>query len=345
LGIEETLKLLGHDVAIDLGTSNTLVHAHGRGIVVDEPSMVAVRQAGAHREVVAVGAEAKQMLGRTPGSITSVRPLKDGVITDYEVTELMLRYFITRSIGKNFLWKPRIAICIPHGVTEVEKRAVLESARAAGAREVVLVQEPQAAALGAELPLSDPRGCMIFDIGGGTSEASVLSMGGVVSSRTLREGGDRMDEAISDWIRSQRNVLIGERTAEAIKLEVGCARIPQVSRSVSVKGRDLSTGIPRQFTFSTEEACEALSDCVARIVETARGTLADTPPELAADILDSGIVLCGGGSLLEGLAEMLRDLSGLPVMLAPDPMRCVVHGMAIALSDPALLERLSNEIR
>jgi rod shape-determining protein MreB and related proteins len=344
LGIEDTLKRLGHDVAIDLGTSNTLVHVQGRGIVLDEPSMVVVRQAGAHREVVAVGAEAKQMLGRTPGSITSIRPLKDGVITDYEVTELMLRYFLTRAIGKNLFWKPRIAICIPYGVTEVEKRAVLESARAAGAREVLLVQEPLAAALGAELPLTDPHGCMIFDIGGGTSEASVLSMGGVVASRTLRLGGDRMDEAITAWIKSQHNVLIGERTAEVVKLEVGCARPPELSRAVELKGRDLSTGIPRQITFTTEDACQALADCVAQIVETARSTLAETPPELAADILDSGVVLCGGGALLDGLPELLRDVSGLPVMLAPNPMRCVVNGMAFALADPPMLERVSNGV-
>lgn len=339
MGLLDAIQLLTHDVAIDLGTSNTCIHVQGRGVLLDEPSMVAVRQEEGRREVVAVGAEAKQMLGRTPGSITAVRPLREGTIQDYEVTEAMLRYFLQQSIGKKLLFKPRFAVCAATGASEVEKRAVLESARSAGGREVLLFPEAIAAAVGAEMPILEPQASVILDIGGGTTKVSVISMGGIVASRRLHVGGDSMDESLKEWIRVQHNVLIGDRTAELIKLEVGCARVPETPKQVSVKGRDLSSGIPRQLKVSWSDAQGALADCVTEIVEALRLTLQETPPELAADVLDTGVLLCGGGALLEGLCDVLRDASGLPVMLAADPRRCVVQGLAHILADPALIER------
>ena len=339
MGFDHPLSLLTHDLAIDLGTANTLVYLQGRGIVVDEPSVVAVRQSGQHREVVAIGMEAKRMMGRTPGSIQAVYPLQGGVIDDYELAEAMLRHFIQRAVGRKLLVKPRIAVSIPYGTTEVEKRAVQESARAAGGREVLLLREPLVAALGAELPVMDPHGCLLCDIGSGTTGVAVLSLGGVVTSQTRRVAGRQMDRAIIAWARRRHNVLIGEASAEALKLEVGCARPPEAARTMRVRGRDLTSGIPKEITVTHTDMAEALADTMEQIVDTIRATLSTTPPELAADIMDSGLVLSGGGSLLPGLAEMIRDISGLPVVLAPRPLRCAALGAGLALENPDVMER------
>lgn len=341
MNLDSPLSLLSNDVAVDLGTSNTLVWLSGRGILVDEPSVVAVRQTGTRREVVAIGSEAKQMLGRTPESITAVRPLREGVITDYELAEAMLHYFLMRALGRRVLLKPRVAVCIPHGNSEVERRAVQDSARTAGAREVILIQEPLVAGLGADLPVMEPRGTLILDIGGGVTEVAVVALGGVVSSRCLRVAGDHMDQAIIEHVRKRHNVLIGERSAEAIKIEVGCARVLQPSASIQVKGRDATSGVPRQVTVTAQDACEALSGIVDQVIEAVRLTLSTTPPELAADVMDSGIVLVGGGALLEGLDTALREKTGLPVVLAPSPLRCVAHGAGQALEHGPILARVA----
>jgi rod shape-determining protein MreB len=271
----------------------------------------------------------------------AVRPLKDGVIADFAITESMLRYFIEAAVGKRTLVHPRMVVCIPFGITEVEKRAVQESARSAGAREVFLVPEPLAAALGAGLPVSDPIGSMIVDIGGGTTEVAVVTLGGIATSQSLRVAGDQMDEAIAAYIKRKFNVLIGERTAEEIKLTVGCAAPGHELRSIHVKGRDLVSGVPRQFEFSNEDAAEALQDCVAQIVEAVRTTLEQTPPELAADIVDQGLVLAGGGALLTNLDEVLRDATGLPVVVAEDPLKCVALGAGATLENADLLRRMA----
>jgi rod shape-determining protein MreB len=335
--------MLSHDLAIDLGTANTLVYVSGRGVVVEEPSVVAVaRGPGSnHGKVLAVGAEAKRMVGRTPGGIVAVRPLKDGVIADFELAESMLRYFIEAAVGRRALVHPRAVVCIPFGVTEVEKRAVQESARSAGAREVILVPEPIAAAVGAGLPITEPVGSLIVDIGGGTTEVAVLSLGGIATSHSLRVAGDQMDEAIAAWVRRRHGCLIGERTAEDVKLAVGCAAAPAQARSVRVRGRDLTTGGAKEFEISGEECAEALEDCVAQIVEAVRLTLEKTPPELAADIIDQGLVLAGGGGLLGGLDDVLRDATGLPVVLAEEPLRCVALGAGAILESPELLKRVA----
>ncbi len=340
--IDQALGFLSNDIAIDLGTSNTLVYAVGRGIVVDEPSVVAVARGPGNTwgKVQAIGAEAKRMVGRTPGNIVAVRPLKDGVIADFEITETMLRYFIEQALGKRLLMHPRMVVCIPYGITEVEKRAVQESARSAGAREVFLIPEPMAAALGAGLPVNEPVGSMIVDIGGGTTEVAVLCLGGVAVSQSLKVAGDSMDEAITQYIRRRYNCLIGERTAEEIKIAVGCASPLAEKKSVLVKGRDLGQGIPRQFEITSDDIAEALQDSIAQIIEIVRTTLEQTPPELAADIIDQGVVLAGGGALLQGLDEVLRDATGLPVLLAEDPMRCVALGAGEVLEDTELLRRM-----
>ncbi len=341
--LDQALGFFSNDIAIDLGTANTLVYATGRGIVVDEPSVVAVIKGtgGVHGRVLAVGAEAKRMVGRTPGHIVAVRPLKDGVIADFAITEQMLRHFIQAALGKRLLVHPRMVVCIPFGITEVEKRAVQESARSAGAREVFLVPEPMAAAIGAGLPISDPIGSMIVDIGGGTTEVAVISLGGIAHSQSLRVAGDQMDEAIAALIKRKFNCLIGERTAEDIKLAVGVAAPVTPVRSIHVKGRDLSSGVPRQFEFTTDDAAEALQDCVSQIIETIRITLETTQPELSADIIDQGIVLAGGGAKLLMLDEVLRDATGLPVLVADDPLRCVALGAGQVLENPELLRRVA----
>lgn len=341
--IDQALGFFSNDIAIDLGTANTLVYAVGRGIVVDEPSVVAVTRGPGttYGKVQAVGIEAKRMVGRTPGNIVAVRPLKDGVIADFEITEIMLRYFIQAAVGKRLLMHPRIVVCIPYGITEVEKRAVQESARSAGAREVFLVPEPMAAALGAGLPVDEPLGSMIVDIGGGTTEVAVISLGGIAVSQSLKVAGDFMDEAISSYIRRRYNCLIGERTAEEVKLQVGCAAPFGEKKSVPVKGRDMGQGIPRQFEINSDDVSEALQDAVSQIVEVIRTTLEQTPPELAADIIDQGIVLTGGGSLLGNLDEVLREATGLPVVVAEEPMRCVALGAGEILENAELLKRMS----
>lgn len=339
---DQALGFFSNDIAIDLGTANTLVYAVGRGIVVDEPSVVAVVRGPGHGygKVMAVGIEAKRMVGRTPGNIVAIRPLKDGVIADFETTETMLRYFIHSALGRRSFIHPRVVVCIPFRITEVEERAVQESARSAGAREVLLIPEPMAAAMGAGLPVNEPVGSMIVDIGGGTTEVAVVTLGGIAVSQSLKVAGDQMDEAVSSYIKRRFNCLIGERTAEEIKLAVGCAAPFAQKKVVVVKGRDLSSGIPRQFEVSSDDMAEALSDCVSQIIEIVRTTLEQTPPELAADIIDQGVVLSGGGALLGNLDEVLRDATGLPVVVAEDPLRCVALGAGAALEDAELFKRL-----
>jgi rod shape-determining protein MreB len=340
--IDQALGFFSNDIAIDLGTANTLVYAVKRGIVVDEPSVVAVTRGpgSTYGKVLAVGAEAKRMVGRTPGNIVAVRPLKDGVIADFEITETMLRHFIQTALGKRVILHPRIVVCIPYAITEVEKRAVQESARSAGAREVFLVPEPLAAAIGAGLPVNDPIGSMIVDIGGGTTEVAVVTLGGVAVSQFIKVAGDQMDEAISTYVKRRFNALIGDRTSEEIKLAIGCAAPYGERRSLVVKGRDLGSGIPRQFEISSDDVAEALQDSVSQIIEVIRTTLEQTPPELAADIIDQGIVLAGGGALLGNLDEVLRDATGVPVVVADEPLRCVAVGAGEMLESAELLKRM-----
>ena len=335
-------RLLGHfsnDLAIDLGTANTLVFAKGRGVVSNEPSVVAVQadERGVDR-VRAVGKEAKSMLGRTPGSIRAVRPLKDGVIADFEIAEAMLRYFIQKAHNRSTLLRPRIVISVPSGITEVEKRAVRESALSASAREVYLLEEPMAAAIGAGLPITEPSGNMIIDIGGGTTEVAIISLAGIVYANSSRVGGDKMDEGILNYVKRKYNLLIGERTAERIKIEVGSAYPTEELRTLAIKGRDLVAGVPKTLEVNSEDIREAMIESVNAIVEAARIALERTPPELAADIADKGIVLTGGGALLENLDVLLREETGLPVMLAEDPMTAVVMGCGRCLDELDLLK-------
>jgi len=326
------------DLAIDLGTANTLIHVKGEGIVCNEPSVVALRKdARDGRRILAVGAEAKKMLGRTPGSIVVIRPLKDGVIADFEIAESMLRYFIQKTHNRRYLVRPRIVICAPSGVTAVEKRALREAAEAAGAREVYLIEEPMAAAIGAGLPITEPSGNMIVDIGGGTTEVAVISLAGVVFSRSVRMGGDKMDEAITEYIKCKYNVLIGERTAELIKITLGSAYPGIEIQTMEIKGRDLVAGVPKIVEISDEEIREALMEPVRQIVESVRIALERTPPELASDIVGKGIVLAGGGALLRNLDVLLREETGLPVTLANDPLTAVVMGAGKALDELSLL--------
>ena len=328
------------DLAIDLGTANTLVYTKQRGIVIREPSVVAVQKDNRGRiQVLAVGEEAKQMLGRTPGSITAIRPMKDGVISDFDITQEMLRHFIrlTQSKFSFFRFKPRIIVAVPSGITQVERRAVKEAAESAGAREVFLIEEPMAAALGAGLPVTEASGSMIVDIGGGTTEVAVISLAGIVYSDSARVGGDKMDESIAEYIKQKYNLLIGERTAEDIKINIGSAFIKEEPKSYEVRGRDLVTGIPKTLVLGEEEVLEALSDVCAQIVKTIRNALESTPPELAADIVDRGIVLAGGGSLLSGIDDLLRAEVGLPIFHADDPLTCVATGTGKVLDELDLL--------
>ena len=336
--LDRLLGAFSNDLAIDLGTANTLVYAKGRGIVSNEPSVVTVqRDVHGVDRVRAVGKEAKSMLGRTPGTIRAVRPLKDGVIADFEVAEAMLRYFIQRAHDRARLLRPRIVISVPSGITEVEKRAVRESALSASAREVYLMEEPMAAAIGAGLPITEPSGNMIIDVGGGTTEVAVISLSGIVYSSSVRIGGDKMDEAILNYVKRKYNLLIGERTAELIKVEIGSAfPVDEVKRMV-VKGRDLVAGVPKTLEINSEDVREALAEPVSGIIEAARVALEVTPPELAADIADKGIVLTGGGSMLAHLDALLREETGLPVMLAEDPLTAVVMGCGRCLDEIELL--------
>ncbi len=340
--LDPILGWFSNDLAIDLGTANTLVYARGRGIVVSEPSVVAVvKDARGSDKVRAVGREAKDMLGRTPGNIVATRPMKDGVIADFEVTEAMLRYFIARVHNRSTLVRPRIVIAVPSGITEVEKRAVRESAMSAGAREVYLIEEPMAAAIGAGLPVTEPSGNMIIDIGGGTTEVAVISLSGIVYSNSTRVGGDKMDEAIIDYIKRKYNMLIGERTAEEIKISIGTAYPSEETRSMELKGRDLVAGVPRTLEVKSEEVREALQGPVNAVVDAVKVALEQTPPELAADIVDKGIVLTGGGALLTNLDILLREETGLPVMLAEDPLTAVALGTGHCLDEIHLLRDVS----
>jgi rod shape-determining protein MreB and related proteins len=323
----------GRDMAVDLGTANTLVYVRGRGIVLSEPSVVAIDQRTG--EVYAVGVEAKRMLGRTPGSIAAIRPLKDGVIADFDITE---RHFIQK-VHQNRFAHPRVVVCVPSGVTGVEKRAVEEATLSAGAREAHLIEEPMAAAIGAGLPVSEPTGNMIVDVGGGTSEVAVISLGGIVVSQSLRVGGDEMDEAIINHVKKEYKLLIGQQTAEEIKLEVGSAFKMREEVQAEVRGRDMLTGLPKTVILSSEEIRDALEEPVAQILDAIRSTLDKTPPELAADIMDRGIVLAGGGALLHGLDERLRHETQMPAQLAESPLTCVAVGSGRSLE---VLEELKK---
>jgi rod shape-determining protein MreB len=330
------------DLAIDLGTSNTLLFVRGKGIVINEPSVVAVQQvAGGRREVLAVGREAKDMLGRTPGSIQAIRPMKDGVIADFDATAEMLRIFIQKAHGRKAWVKPRIIICVPVGITEVEKRAVKESAESASAREVHLIEEPMAAAIGAGMPITEPSGNMIVDVGGGTCEVAVISLGGIVFNRSIRVGGDKMDLAITNHIKRRYSLLIGDRTAEAIKIKIGNAYPDDDIQTMEVKGRDLVAGVPKTIEVNSDEIREAMSEPINSVIEAVRISLERTPPELASDIVDRGIILTGGGSLLHNLDVLLRKETGLPVYLAEEPVTGTVMGAGAALEQLDLLEQVS----
>jgi rod shape-determining protein MreB len=339
---DRLLGLFSNDLAIDLGTANTLVYVKGEGIVCNEPSVVAVQKDNrGSRRVLAVGAEAKRMLGRTPGNINAIRPLKDGVIADFEITEAMLRYFIQKIHNRKTLVRPRIIICVPFGVTEVEKRAVRESAESAGAREVYLVEEPMAAAIGAGLPITEPAGNMIVDIGGGTTEVAVISLAGIVFSKSIRVGGDKMDEAIVQYVKRKYNLLVGERTAELVKITIGSAYPGDEIQTMEIKGRDLVAGVPKTVEITDEEIRESIVEPINAIVEAVRIGLERTPPELASDIVDKGIVLAGGGALLRNLDTLLREQTGLPVMLADEPLEAVVMGAGKVLDELSLLRDIA----
>ena len=337
------INYFSNDLAIDLGTANTLVYTKEKGIIVNEPSVVAVQKSD-HRgtRVLAVGKEAIQMLGRTPGNIVAIRPMKDGVIADFEVTTAMIKYFIRKSIQRRSFLRPRIVICIPYGITQVERRAVREAAEAAGCREVYLIEEPMAAAIGAGLPVTEPAGSMVVDIGGGTTEVAVISLGGIVCSQSIRVAGDKFDEAIIHYMKRQYNLLIGERTAENIKLTIGNAAAFEELRTIRVKGRDLVGGAPITVEVNSDEIREAISEPLNAIVDAIRRTLERTQPELAADLTDNGIVLTGGGALLGNLDVLIREKTQLPVSVAQDPLFCVVYGSGKALSELSLFKTLAN---
>ncbi|MFP4169173.1 MAG: rod shape-determining protein [Desulfonatronovibrionaceae bacterium] len=334
--------MFSSDLAIDLGTANTCVYVKGRGIILREPSVVAVkRDAKGINRVLAVGLEAKKMLGRTPGNITAIRPMKDGVIADFEVTEAMLRHFITKVHNSRRLVRPRIIICVPTGITQVEKRAVKESAESAGAREVYLIEEPMAAAIGANLPITEPTSNMVVDIGGGTTEVAVISLSGVVYSRSVRVGGDKMDDAIRHHVKRKYNMLIGEGSAEQIKTTIGTAFDSDEEMEMEVKGRDLVSGIPQHIRITSSEVRKAISEQVDSIVQGVRIALEQTPPELAADIVDRGIVLTGGGALLRGLDQLLREETSLPITVVDDPLSTVAIGSGKVLDTLDVLKEVT----
>ncbi len=338
--LDPILGWFSNDLAIDLGTANTLVYVNGKGIVLSEPSVVAVRNNVRDRNrVMAVGREAKMMLGRTPGNIAAIRPMKDGVIADFEITEAMLRHFIRKVHNRRTLIRPRIIICVPSGITPVEKRAVRESAESAGAREVYLIEEPVAAAIGAGLPITEPICNMVVDIGGGTSEVAVISLAGIVYSISVRVGGDKMDEAILQYVKRTYNLLIGERTAEIIKTTIGNA-FPGENESMDVKGRDLISGVPKIVSINSEEVRQAIQEQIDSIVDAVKTALEQTPPELAADIVDRGIYLTGGGALLKGLQELLKQETSLPIKIAEDPLAAVALGAGRALDNLHILKEV-----
>lgn len=338
--------LFSSDLSIDLGTANTLIYVRGRGIVLDEPSVVAIRQSGNMRSVAAVGTDAKRMLGRTPGNITAIRPMKDGVIADFTVTEQMLQHFIRKVHQSTFLTpSPRVLVCVPCMSTQVERRAIRESAEGAGAREVFLIEEPMAAAIGAGLPVDEAQGSMVVDIGGGTTEIAIISLNGVVYSESIRVGGDRFDEAITAYVRRHYGSLIGEATAERIKEEIGCAYPGGELREIDVRGRNLAEGIPRSFTLNSHETLEALQETLASIVAAIKSALEQSPPELASDIAERGLVLTGGGALLRDLDKLIAEETGLPVIVAEDPLTCVARGggKALEMIDQHTFELLSSD--
>jgi len=335
--------LLSNDMGIDLGTATTLVYVKGEGVVLCEPSVVAVERGTSH--VLAVGEEAKRMLGRTPGNIVAIRPMRDGVITDFEITEAMLRHFIRKVRHRRFQVRPRIVIAIPSGITEVERRAVKESAERAGAREVFLIEEPIAAAIGVGLPIQEPIGNMIIDIGGGTTEIAVISLAGIVFSKSIRIGGDEMDEAVIEYLKKTYNLMIGERTAEDVKIKIGSAYPQDEEMTLEVKGRDLVAGLPKSVTITSEEIREALQEPLRAILEIAKISLERTPPELAADLIEHGIVMAGGGSLLRGLDKLISEETGLPVHVAEDPLTAVAQGTGKVLDEIRYLKKVTVPIK
>ncbi|MGI6706383.1 MAG: rod shape-determining protein [Clostridia bacterium] len=329
-------------LGIDLGTANTLVHVRGKGVVIREPSVVAIRNDNS-RQVLAVGEEAKRMIGRTPGNIVAIRPMKDGVIADFDITQEMLKYFIRKAIPRVFPFRlhPRVVVCVPSGVTEVEKRAVEEATRQAGAREAYLVEEPMAAAIGAGLPVQEPTGSMVVDVGGGTCEVAIISLGGIVTSKSLRVGGNRLDESIISYIKKEYNLMIGERTAEEIKIAIGSAYPKEQEESLDVRGRDLVTGLPKTLRITSTEIMEALREPVTAIIDAIKLTLEKTPPELAADIMDKGIMLTGGGALLDGLDKLVHQETGMPVNSAENPLDCVAIGAGKIVEEIETLRRVA----
>ena len=344
--LSKLMGWLSADMAIDLGTANTLVYVKGKGIVLNEPSVVAIEEYRGKKQVLAVGNEAKQMLGRTPGNIHAIRPLRDGVIADFEIAEEMIKYFIRKVHNHRRFATPLIIVCVPSGSTAVERRAIQESAEAAGARKVWLIEEPMAAAIGADLPVTEPTGSMVVDIGGGTTEVAVLSLGGIVYARSVRVGGDKMDDAIISYIRRNHNLLVGEGSAEKIKKEIGSACVPAKGdgRTYEIKGRDLMNGVPKEIIISERQVAEALAEPVSQIVEAVKVALEHTAPELAADIVDKGIVLTGGGALLTNLDQVLRNATGLPVSLAETPLACVVKGTGKALEEIGKLRSILSSM-
>lgn len=327
-----------HDMGIDLGTANTLVHVKGKGIVLREPSVVAIDKDS--NNVLAVGEEAKRMIGRTPGNIVAIRPMKDGVIADFNVTQSMLKYFIGKAMNRSSFVKPRVVVGVPSGVTEVEKRAVIDAVRQAGANEAYLIEEPMAAAIGAGLPVEEATGSMVVDIGGGTTEIAVISLGGIVTSCSIRIGGDEMDTAIVHYIKRMYNLMIGERTAEEIKINIGTAISPSTPKTMEIRGRDLVSGLPKVLEVSDKEIEEALREPVHKIVEAVKNTLERTPPELAADVMDHGIMMTGGGALLSNLDKLLSKETGMPVLISEDPLSCVGEGTGKSLGNIDLLKRV-----
>lgn len=340
--LKRLVSVFSSDMAIDLGTANTLVYVRGEGIVLNEPSVVAIAESRGKKQVIAVGNEAKQMLGRTPGQIQAIRPLRDGVIADFDVAEEMIKRFIHKALGRNTLCRPMIVICVPSGSTAVERRAIQEAAENSRARKVFLIEEPMAAAIGAGLPVNEPSGSMVVDIGGGTTEVAVMSLGGIVYARSVRVGGDKMDESIISYVRRNHNLLIGEASAERIKKQIGAASMPGKGdgETLSVKGRDLMNGVPKEVMVSERQVAEALSEPVSQIVEAVKVALEHTHPELASDIVDRGIMLTGGGALLKRLDEVLRDATGLPVSVAENALQCVALGTGTALEEIGKFENL-----
>lgn len=334
------LNIFSRDMGIDLGTANTLVYVKGKGIIIREPSVVAIKSKT--NQVLAVGEEAKRMIGRTPGDIVAIRPMKDGVIADFDVTQSMLKHFIKKAYPRRSFVQPRVVVCVPSGVTEVEKRAVEEAARQAGAREAHLIEEPMAAAIGAGLPVQEPTGSMVVDIGGGTTEVAIISLGGIVTSKSIRVGGDELDESIIYYIKKEYNLMIGERTAEEVKIQIGSADLSPKTKDkkMKIRGRDLVTGLPKTIEICAAEILTAMKEPVSSIIEAIKYTLEKTPPELAADIMEQGIMLTGGGALLDGLDRLIKKETGMPVHVAENPLDCVVLGTGKALEEIETLRRV-----